>query len=193
MHKSALEQYTDAPANFVKQWQETHQTLSDSSIDEKIKQINALFNTYLTYKTDIVLWEEEDFWATPLQTIGKAQGDCEDYAIAKYLALLALGVPAEKLRLIYVRAQIGGSRSRIFQAHMVLGYYPDLKKPPIILDSLIDDVLPATQRRDLQPVFSFSLEGIWKPGTTKSAASATDRLSRWSNLLDQVKAEGISL
>ena len=51
--------------------------------------------------------------------MGKTAGDCEDFSIAKYMTLLMLGVPAEKIRMIYVRANIGGAS----QAHMVLGYY----------------------------------------------------------------------
>ena len=46
----------------------------------------------------------DDYWASPLETLDKGRGDCEDYAIAKYFSLLAAGVPVARLRLVYVRA-----------------------------------------------------------------------------------------
>ena len=64
-----------------------------------------------------------DYWATPLESLGKGAGDCEDYVIGKYFSLLAMGVPANKLRFIYVRARIGGPASSSQVAHMVLGYW----------------------------------------------------------------------
>ncbi|AXR05549.1 hypothetical protein D0Y50_03670 [Salinimonas sediminis] len=76
---------------------------------------------------------------------------------------------------------------------MVLGYYANPTSEPLILDSLISDVLPAGQRTDLTPVFSFNSEGIWSPGGAESVGSPTARLSRWRNLLQKLTAEGIAL
>ena len=46
-----------------------------------------------------------DFWASPLQTLGSGAGDCEDYAIVKYVVLRELGITADDPRLIIVQDQ----------------------------------------------------------------------------------------
>ncbi|MEK9777032.1 MAG: transglutaminase, partial [Quisquiliibacterium sp.] len=109
-----------------------------------------------------------------------------DFAIAKYVSLMLLGVPNDKLRLIYVRAQVGGSPV----AHMVVGYYEDPTEEPVILDNLIGSIQLASNRPDLAPVFSFNSAGLWVPGTTESAADPTARLSRWREVLEKIRAEG---
>src|SRR5262249_37689852 len=134
-----------------------------------------------------LVWQTQDYWATPLETLGMGRGDCEDFAIAKYVTLVALGIPQDHLRLIYVRAQVPGQP---VQAHMVLGYYPDLNGEPQILDNLNGAILPATERPDLTPIFSFNAEGLWAGGT-KAANDPTARLSRWRDLLERLRAEGI--
>ena len=88
-------------------------------------------------------------------------GDCEDFAIAKYFSLLAVGVPASQLRLVYVRLQLGAPGGPS-QAHMVLAYYASAQAEPLILDNLITDIRPASRRPDLTPVFSFNSDGLWQ-------------------------------
>lgn len=157
---------------------------------EKIAQVNDFFNRHVRYSDDVTLWQKSDYWATPLETLGKRAGDCEDFTIAKYLSLLELGIPTEQLRLIYVRAQIGGLHSKRFQAHMVLGYYSSPNAEPLILDNLITRIEPASKRPDLNPVFSFNSEGLWVGNSVQSQADPTARLSRWRDLLMRVREEG---
>ena len=137
-------------------------------------------------------WKQSDFWATPMETLGHGKGDCEDFAIAKYFTLLAAGMEMSQLRLIYVKAKMGGPASNITQAHMVLAYYSSADAEPQILDNLVGDILPASRRQDLTPVFSFNSQGIWAgitaSGTNKS--TGTNRLSRWQELLTRARAEG---
>jgi predicted transglutaminase-like cysteine proteinase len=155
---------------------------------DRLTLVNDFWNRSLLSGEDMTIWGQTDFWATPLESLGKGAGDCEDYVIGKYFSLLALGVPAEKLRFIYVRARIGGAYSSTQVAHMVLGYYEKPNAVPLVLDSLISTILPATERRDLTPVFSFNANGVYVDG--KPAASV-DRLSRWRNLLQRMEREGI--
>lgn len=157
---------------------------------EKIAQVNDFFNHNIRYTDDVTLWQKSDYWATPLETMGVRAGDCEDFTIAKYISLLELGIPTEQLRLIYVRAQIGGPHSKRFQAHMVLGYYSSPEAEPLILDNLITRIEPASKRPDLNPVFSFNSEGLWVGNSVQSQADPTARLSRWRDLLARVRAEG---
>jgi len=170
-------------------WSRMLDTASAADNDEKLLQVNRFFNQNIRYTTDNLVWKKSDYWATPLETLGVRAGDCEDYTIAKYLSLLQLGFSNTQLRLIYVKAQIGGPQSKIFQAHMVLGYYPEPNAIPLILDSLINTIEPANMRTDLRPVFSFNSEGLWV-GNQTTAADPTARLSRWRDLLARVNEEG---
>ncbi|MNR15553.1 hypothetical protein D3C85_1320930 [compost metagenome] len=101
--------------------------------------------------------------------MAKGAGDCEDFALAKYFTLRELGVAPQKLRMIYVRARIGGPASTITQAHMVLAYYAEPTAEPL--------------------VFSFNADGIWV-GAGAAPNSSVDRLTRWRQLIDKMKAEG---
>lgn len=183
------ERYGGDGVALLERWNQLISAESHRSPEDQIKQVNQFFNQNLRYTEDLVLWKKSDYWATPLETLGVRAGDCDDYAIAKYITLLRMGVPIEHLRLIYVRAQVGGIQSKIFQAHMVLGYYPQPNAVPLIMDSLVNTIEPATQRPDLRPVFSFNSEGLWV-GNQQAAVDPTARLSRWRDLLARVQEEG---
>jgi predicted transglutaminase-like cysteine proteinase len=161
-------------------------TLEDRA---KVVAINQFFNRQVLFREDIEVWKVVDHWASPLETLEKGEGDCEDYAIAKYFSLVATGVPVGKLRMVYVRAQLGGSGGPT-QAHMVLAYYAAPGADPLILDNLIADVRPASRRPDLTPVFSFNSEGLWEGVGMKSAGEPVSRLSRWRDVLAKARDEG---
>ena len=148
--------------------------------------VNQFFNRRVVFRDDTEVWGQVDYWATPLETLGKGAGDCEDYAITKYFSLVAAGTPVPRLRLVYVRALVGGT----LQAHMVLAYYARPDAEPLILDNLVGDVRPASRRPDLTPVFSFNSEGLWQGVGGQSAGDPVARLSRWRQVLEKVKAEG---
>lgn len=157
---------------------------------DKLKRVNDFFNRRLRFASDQEIWGQEDYWATPLEFIGKGAGDCEDFSIAKYFSLRQLGVSKEKLRLTYVRARIGGPSSRISQAHMVLTYYPTPDAEPLVLDNLIGSIRPASSRPDLTPVYSFNTDGVYT-GSGARPAAPVERLSRWKDLLAKMQAEGM--
>lgn len=173
-------------------WQQLLTELEQEAESTQIEKINSFFHSNVRYDTDLRLYGVEDYWATPAQTLSLGRGDCEDYAIAKYISLRRLGIADEKLRLIYVRARIGGARSNITEAHMVLGYYATPDAEPLILDSLLSQILPASERPDLTPVFSFNIAGLWAgQGNQRAQSSPVSRLSRWSDVLLRMEQEGI--
>jgi predicted transglutaminase-like cysteine proteinase len=104
-----------------------------------------------------------------------------------------LGVPIEKLRITYVRAELGLPGSGISQAHMVLAYYPTPDGEPLVLDNLVSELRPASRRPDLRPVFGFNSQGLWVAGSRgPSAADPNARLSRWRDLLSRMSADGLT-
>ena len=132
---------------------------------DKLNEVNRFFNRKVRFVDDIQLWRENDYWATPVEMLIKGAGDCEDYSIAKYFTLRRLGIPSEKLRITYVKAL------NYNQAHMVLTYYASPSAEPLVLDNLINDIRPASQRKDLLPVYAFNAEGLYLPGSNIRKAS----------------------
>jgi len=188
MQALAQQRYGAGAAQTVAAWRqliEESRALSDS---DKVNKINAFFNRRILYKTDMEVYKQEDYWATPLEFMGNGAGDCEDFVIAKYMTLQMLGIGNEHLRLIYVRYQVGDTPPI---AHMVMGYYPQPTQEPMILDNMVSSVRPASMRSDLTPVFSFNSEGLWVPGASASAADPTARLSQWRNALARMREEGL--
>jgi predicted transglutaminase-like cysteine proteinase len=169
--------------------QATLMSAAEFDDEAKLGAVNQFFNRRVQSRDDTEVWSQVDYWASPLEMLEKGSGDCEDFAIAKYFSLLALGMPVHKLRLVYVRAQLGGPGGPL-QAHMVLAYYAAPNAEPQILDNLITDVRPASRRPDLAPVFSFNSEGLWQGVGAQTAGDPTARLSRWREVLAKARTEG---
>jgi predicted transglutaminase-like cysteine proteinase len=174
------------------QWTALIATNSDAPTEQKLRKVNEFFNRKIVFTDDMELWGQTDYWATPMESLAHAKGDCEDYVIAKYFALRNMNVPDAQLRLVYVRALVGGANSSVQQAHMVLAYYPDLEGEPVILDSLITEIRPASRRADLFPVFSFNAQGVFASAARNApmGAGGASRLTRWQNLLERAWKEG---
>jgi predicted transglutaminase-like cysteine proteinase len=188
----AGQRYGIAAQNTILSLEITVNQLKTATELEKITRINDFFNTEIKYfDEDINIWGESDYWATPLESLGKQRGDCEDFSIAKYVFLRELDIPNDRLKLTYVRAQIGGPHSRVFAAHMVLIYYATPTAEPLILDNLIPSIRPASRRTDLIPVFSFNSEGLWIGAANTPMGESLNNLSRWRNVLTRIYADGI--
>ena len=181
-----------ARVSLLRDWQKTLTEAKPVGEKEKLARINNFFNKRIEFTDDLSVWNQSDYWATPVEFIGQGRGDCEDFAIAKYFALKEIGVPSAKLRLVYVKAKLNGPNGPFLQAHMVLAYYPAPNAEPTILDNLVPEIKPASLRGDLQPVFSFNSEAIWQGVAENSAKGkgGTGQLSRWQDLLQRAHAEG---
>lgn len=156
-------------------------TLTAAEILRDLEDFNGYWNE-IRYYTDIRHWGMADYWATPVESLASEGADCEDYAIAKYFSLKALGVPVQNLRITYVRAL------RWNEAHMVLTYYPTPDADPYILDNLSRSVERASERTDLVPVYSFNDEDLWSAGE-KAAGGKSSQIRLWRGLLDKMDRE----
>ncbi len=179
-------------AQVLAEWENLLHQTRELPVAEKLKRVNEFFNRHMAFAENREVWGQDDYWATPLESLLKAHSDCKGYVVAKYFTLLELNVPIKQLRLIYVKAQIGGAESTIQQAHMILAYYPTPEAEPLILDNLITDIRTASRRSDLLPIYSFNSEGIFV-GVAGGAAvgpGGVGQLSHWADLLRRVHAEG---
>ncbi|ARP90975.1 transglutaminase [Bordetella genomosp. 9] len=188
VEQAAATRYGAKGARVVHAWLQLLQEDAALAEADKLASVNAFWNQRLIQAEDRTVWGQADYWATPVESLGKGAGDCEDFVIGKYFSLIRLGVPTSKLRFVYVRARIGGPESTEQIAHMVLAYYPSANAEPLVLDSLVSNILPASQRRDLTPVFSFNAEGVYVDGKN---AAPVDRIGRWRNLLQRMEREGM--
>lgn len=147
---------------------------------EALQAVNSYFNR-IRFIDDSIHWGQGDYWATPAETVASDGGDCEDFAIAKYFFLKELGVPIERLRITYVRAL------KLNRAHMVLAYYVSPEAEPLILDNLEDRIRAASDRMDLDPVFSFNDDDVRMVSDGQRAKPA--QIREWRSLLDRLAAQ----
>jgi len=171
-------QHTIQTSGRILGWDNLISDNQDLAVHEKLQLVNDFFNR-IRYKTDQNHWGTEDYWATPIELLATNGGDCEDYSIAKYFTLRALGIPDTDMRLTYVNAV------ELNQAHMVLTYYGDNENDPLVLDNLIPRIRSVSQRSDLEPVYSFNAEGLWltlESGRGQLLGNANE-LYQWRDLL----------
>lgn len=154
----------------------------------KVNMVNDFTNQHVLFVDDINLWGVEDYWASPLETFGKGAGDCEDFSIAKYTLLKKLGVSQDKLRLTYVRARMPSGNIR---PHMVLTYYATPTSDPLVLDNLNFELLPASRRGDLAPVFSFNDKGLFVANNPNMRAGSPSNISKWRDVLTRMRQDGL--
>ncbi len=153
----------------------------------QVEHVQAYYNR-LRRMPDSRLWGQSDYWATPAELLRAGAGDCEDIASAKYFALRELGVPAERLRLVYARVY-DKSRMRI-ESHMVLWYREVAEADWLILDNLRDPLEKLLQRADLLPLLAFNEDQVarwYMPGNERLIGEAA-LLRSWDALLARQRA-----
>ena len=151
------------------------------STNEKLKLVNDFFNK-MKWSDDKDIWNKKDYWATPIESLIKNSGDCEDFSIAKYFTLLAMDIPEEQLRVTYVVLDNG-------QGHMVLFYYPDEHSDPLVLDNMRNEIQKKSNRTDIKYKFSFNDDGLWLKGNYSSEPDEKNIITKWSQMVNRIKQE----
>ncbi|HEX5213033.1 MAG TPA: transglutaminase-like cysteine peptidase [Pseudolabrys sp.] len=123
----------------------------------RLEEVNRRVNEAIRYTSDIAQWGVPDLWSPPLSVDGKGsfdtgRGDCEDYAIAKYVALREAGVPAKDLRVLLVRDKV------INTGHAVLAAREDGRW--VVMDNRFDRILAENDADFLVPLFAIDAEGV---------------------------------
>ena len=178
---SMKDQYGESAKMRLLAWQGLIRNNTGLSDEEKLEVVNTFFNQ-MQFIDDKTHWHKSDYWATPVEFLSSGGGDCEDFSLAKYFTIKALGVSEIKLNMTYVKALQPN------QAHMVVTYYTTPRAIPLVLDNLIADIQPATARKDLIPVYSFNGSGLWLAKTRGKGKKVgnSDRIRRWQNLLERM-------
>ncbi|GGO80442.1 hypothetical protein GCM10011348_17110 [Marinobacterium nitratireducens] len=146
------------------------------SIDEKLNHVNELWNTLR-----IVPDEDIDKWYDPIDMIYRGGGDCEDFALAKYVTLRALGVENDYLLIAYMKD------TKINEAVMVLLYSKSkfTNGDYEVLDGRSNSIEALTDRQDLTPVYMFNSEYLYLAAGKQSIrkVGSSGQISKWTEYL----------
>ena len=136
----------------VKEWRTLIESIEGKSLHTQLEAINDWGNKH-PYIVDQLNWGLEDYWETPYEFM-TVNGDCEDYAIAKYYSLRALGVSEDRLRIIIVQDfNLGGI------IHAILGVYDGDEL--LILDNQIKQIRPAMSIYHYRPIYGVNKDWWW--------------------------------
>jgi len=138
-------------------------SLKGLPLPKMAERVNTMINR-VPYITDDKNWGVSDYWATPVEFMRRG-GDCEDYAIAKYVALRALGVPEDRLRIAIVH----DLQKNI--PHAILIVYTD--EGAMILDNQARDARFSTAINRYKPIFSINRTGWWLHAAPKDTLLAS--------------------
>jgi len=163
-----------------KRLSEWRSLIADSQNDsewQKLNRVNRFFNK-VRYSADIEQWGEVDYWATPTEFLTSNAGDCEDYAIAKFYTLIAMGINADNLRLTHVTITPSN------QAHMVLLVKEEGSGALLTLDNRVNDISAFGLQSDLTPVYSFNNANLWINHTKDQIekVGSVSQIKKWTQL-----------
>jgi len=136
----------------VQDWIKFLSGLKNASKQEKIEAVNEYLNKR-PFISDQNNYGVADKWATPMEFLARG-GDCEDYAIAKYISLRALGFSQSDLRLAIVYDYV------MRMPHALLIAYNEDKVN--VLDNQNPDVVDASDITRYKPIYAISQAAWWR-------------------------------
>jgi predicted transglutaminase-like cysteine proteinase len=120
----------------------------------RLGEINRAINLAIHPMTDLAQYGQIDVWSSPLDTFAHAAGDCEDYAIAKYVALRLAGVSADDLRLVVMRDTVRGDGHAVAAARLD-GHW-------LMLDNNRMAMVEDADMRNYRPLFVLDERGVMR-------------------------------
>jgi hypothetical protein len=127
---------------------------------EIIRLVNSGANRLIRYASDQRAFRREDYWASPFESL-KNRGDCEDFAILKYVSLRELGFSEDRLRIVVLNDTLRGL------GHAVLSVRFD--NEILVLDNQISRPTPHFLLKHYKPVYSLNAHGRWINLATRPA------------------------
>ncbi|MDD3019398.1 MAG: transglutaminase-like cysteine peptidase [Alphaproteobacteria bacterium] len=141
----------ESSAKVIQKWRSDLVELQGKPLVEMANSVNNLMNK-VKYIGDNRNWGKSDYWETPVEFLTRG-GDCEDFAIAKYVSLRALGVPESQLRIAVVKDIQKGI------PHAILIVYTE--EGPMVLDNQIKAMTRASMISHYKPIFSINNSSWW--------------------------------
>lgn len=154
-------------------WKRIVAELKPLPLRARVERVNEIFNR-VPYVSAQVNWHDIAYWETPYEFLARG-GQCQDYAIAKYLALRESGVPEQDLRFVVVH----DNQMQLDHAITVV----DVDGVSLALDNQMAAVIPAQSlQQRYSPYYALNDLGwwpyassgvarlVWQPPTTNTAA-----------------------
>lgn len=141
----------DCPSRGAVAWREMIREQAGRPRLDQLAAVNGFLNDW-RYREDSKNYGRRDYWATPLEFF-RHSGDCEDYAIVKYVTLREIGFPADQLRLVIVQDVVRDL------AHAVLAVYQG--DQVYILDNLTKAIVPQERLTQYVPYYSINETARW--------------------------------
>jgi predicted transglutaminase-like cysteine proteinase len=135
----------------VQEWRAFLETQREEAPREQLEAVNAFVNRH-RYVLDKANYGIEDYWATPRE-FAKNDGDCEDFAIAKYLSLKALGWNDADLRIVVLL-----DTERMAPNAIAVAYG---EGEAWVLDNQITEVTSSAAVARYRPYYSLNESGWW--------------------------------
>jgi predicted transglutaminase-like cysteine proteinase len=118
----------------------------------RIGIVNRDINMAIRATSDLAQWGVPDRWSAPLATLTTGRGDCEDYAIAKYVALLAAGIDESDLRLVIVHDLAIDEDHAVVTVRFAASW--------IVLDNRWLTLVEDSEMRRVVPLFVLAHDGV---------------------------------
>lgn len=144
----------------MQRWQ---QMLNEVRSETRQRQLN-LVNTYMNthrYIVDPINWGVNEYWAIPNEFLKKF-GDCEDYAIAKYLSLRALGWNPDDMSIVVLQDM----NLRVMHAVLIVKF----NGANMLLDNQITLVIDSEKVHHYKPIYSLNEKGWWRHSPKRRGA-----------------------
>ncbi len=136
----------------LQRWQDFLETLQGMGTMQKIREVNRYMNE-APYIRDPINWGVADYWESPREFFLK-NGDCEDYAIMKFLSLRRLGFSNSQMRVVVLKDQ------HLRVHHSVLAVY--VGGQIYILDNQIKQVVKQERIKHYKPIYSINETNWWR-------------------------------
>jgi len=120
----------------------------------RLGEINRAINLAIRPMSDLAQHGEIDVWSSPLVTFTTGAGDCEDYAIAKFVALQMAGISPDDLRIVVMRDTIRGEDHAVAMAR--------LNDRWLTLDNRRMALVEDADVRNYRPLFVIDQHGVMR-------------------------------
>ena len=118
----------------------------------RVGWINRAVDLAIKPTSDEMQWGVQDRWSAPFETLRTGRGDCEDYAIVKYLALLEAGFSENDVKIVIIRNTFPNEYHAVLAARVDGDW--------LILDNRTLTLVRDTSLRGATPEFVLDRRGV---------------------------------
>ena len=144
----------------MQRWNAMLRDVRGQTRERQLNLVNQYMNTH-RYIVDPINWGVTEYWAIPQEFLKKF-GDCEDYAIAKYLSLLALGWSPDNMRIVVLQ----DLNLRVMHAVLIVNF----QGKNMLLDNQATRVVDANKIHHYRPIYSLNEKGWWRHSPARRTA-----------------------